>query len=324
MTCLDRSARTLIQRALEFLRRRDMEGAGALEAEYARVDGISTMARNFPSLMPGLSDERAVSSPSRLVKVLCTIDTGMSSLHMPVRAVMGGAVLTGKVQLFLSLHQKLRALPADSVPSDLLEAADKEMSQSIHMMLLAGLLWDLVRNRENRAEIRERAATELVRLWEDPDQLHVADFFPVLEAVWQARNRVKVTYGSLMGVTEFFQLVREECPALFISFFTRDDISPEESAAFQEFLFGIPHEELNRLRKAMDEKGIRSIDRKFAEDTLKLSNSEKYEEGAPQALYASHRRRQRAAELRRLTGFPGPRNTAEAYLILHLLEARFK
>jgi len=219
MECMDRSEENLLQRGIEFLRQYDRESAEALDAECKRVVGIAKMARNFPSLLSNSTYAVGADAPSRLVKMLCSIESGMSSLNMPVRAVMGSAFLTGKVHLFNSLLQKLNA-HADTVSQDLLQKAKDEVSRTTYTMLLATLLWDLIRNKANRDEIRTRAATELVRLWETPDKLKIADFFPVLEAVWRARNRVKVNYGSLVGVTEFFQLVREDCPPLFISFFT--------------------------------------------------------------------------------------------------------
>ncbi len=318
MESMVRSAQQLVDKAISCLARHDAEAARTMRAEFERLADIARMAKNFPPLLNGKDEGANGFSADRLVHVLCSIDTGMSSLNMPVRAVMGSAFLTGKVQLFNALHEHLERYP-NSDHEELSRAVKAQLSKSIYTMLLASLLWDVVRNQANPVAIRERSATELVRLWESPERLSVADFFPVLEAVWNARNRVEVKYGALMGVTEFFQLIREACPVLFLSYFTREDIPDEERDAFEEFLFGIPGEELDRLRKVMLEKGVNVIDQKFASSTLKLPSGRAPASGTPQALYASHRRRQRAAELRRLTGFPGPKNTAEGYLLLHLL-----
>lgn len=40
----------------------------------------------------------------------------------------------------------------------------------------------------------------------------------------------------------------------------------------------------------------------------------------PEALYRSYRRRRLAAEFRHMSHAPGPRWTAEAYIMLHVLE----
>ncbi len=319
MDAMVRTAQRLVEQAIACLERHDPEAAKSLKAEFDRLASIAQMAKNFPPLLNGKNGGKDAFSADRLVKVLCSIDSGMSSLNMPVRAVMGSAFLTGKVQLFNALHENLLKY-AHTDHDDLARQVERQLEKSIYTMLLASLLWDVVRNHDNAMHVRERAATELVRLWESPERLTVGDFFPVLEAVWTARNRVEVKYGALMGVSEFFQLVRQSCPLLFLSYFTRENLPAEEREAFREFLFGIPSEELARLKKAMVDTGVNAVDSKFASSTLQVNRASAGMAGSPQALYAAHRRRQRAAELRRLTGFPGPKNTAEGYLLLHFLE----
>lgn len=317
MDCLDEPERAVIGAALDFLRARDPDAARALEGDLQRLIGMAGVARGFPSML-GLGQPRPGGKGQRsLVATLCQVDSGMSSFSLPMRAVLGDAFLVAKAQLFQAFRDQL-SLHRAYAPPGLVESTDREVAQTIHTMLLAELLWDLVRNRAMLLDVRQRVAMELVRLWESPDKLEVDDFFPVLEAVWRARNRVSVVYGTMVGVSELFQLVRGECPPQFVSFFTREEVSREEEEAFQEFLFGLPQEELRRLHDAMVEKGLEVIDRKFAEETLQGAHVS--QEKTPEALYASYRRRQSACQLRRLTGSPGPQNTAETYMILHLLE----
>jgi len=317
MECMDTLEARFITNALEFISKRTPETSKALEAQLARATSVAKMAASFPSLLDSPAGAVAGDSPHSLVQILCQVEPGMSSLNLPIKAVMGDAFLTAKIQVFQAFRKAL--LKQTDAPERLLEAANREVAQSLQTRLLAELLWDLVRDQEIPLDQRQVAAKELVRLWESPDTLEVDDFFPVIEAAWKARNRIKVTYGSLVGVTEFYQLIREHCPPMFVSYFTRNDVSEDENMAFQEFLFGLSHEDLSRLRKAMAEQGLNVIDRKFAQDTLKLS--ERAATGqSPEALYISYRKRQKATQLRRLTGLPGPRYTAEAYLILHLLE----
>lgn len=316
MGCMDEKEDAFLSRTLSFLRDHEPDAVPILEGHLSRVEGMAVMAHSFPSLLgkgqlSGRDDEYS------LVDTLCQVDSGMSSFSLPIRAVMGDAFLTAKIQLFQTFRTAL-SRHGDRAPLDLLADAEREVSQGVYTMLLAAILWDLVRNKGLRFETRQRAATELVRLWESPDALEVDDFFPVLEAAWRARNRIHVVYGSLIGTTEFFQLIREDCPNQFVSFFTRQDVSASENAAFREFLFGLPQEELERLQEAMRRSGMEAIDEQFAEDILKPGAA--LQAKTAEALYASYRRRQRAAQLRRLVGIPGPRETAEAYLILHLLE----
>jgi hypothetical protein len=228
---------------------------------------------------------------------------------------MGDAFLKAKAQFLFALRDALRLHEAEA-PVSLLADAGHEVAQTVYTLLLAELFWDLVRDQTISLATRQRAATQLVTLWESPDKLEVDDFFPVLEAVWDARNRIQVVYGTLAGTSELFQLVRQDCPESFVSFFRRDDVSDDELAAFQEFLFGLPKEELQRLEEAMVNRGLHVINREFAEDTLLHALHDR----TPEALFASYRRRQSASKHRRLLGAPGPQHTAESYLILHTLE----
>ena len=83
------------------------------------------------------------------------------------------------------------------------------------------------------------------------------------------------------------------------------------------FLFGLPQAELDRLRQAMAREALHVIDRRTAKDILKHDHPDP---DTPEGLYASYRRRQRACQLRRLGGTSGPKQTAEGYLLLYLLE----
>lgn len=311
MTCMDDEERDLITKALSFLGERDPDTQTRLQEELGRVDSMATMANSFPSLL-----ESGQAHRDRLVDSLCQVDSGMSAFSLPIRAVMGDAFLTAKIQLLMNLRKALQE-SGDEVPPALTAAANHEVAQSIYTMLLSTLLWDVVRHRELPEETRFKAALELVYMWEKPTSLEIDDFFPMLEAAWQARNKITVIYGTLVGASEFFQLIRANCPERFTEYFTRDDIPPEEYEAFQEFLFGLPQEELTRLKQAMKEKGVNAISSGAAKGIVKNMNTQ--DEHTPEALFASYRRRIRAAKLRRLIGAPGPRQTAEGYMMLQLL-----
>ncbi len=314
MKHMDPLERDMIDRALAFLREREPDVAAGLEGDLARVEHIASVAHSFPSMLAEESVPKRGKQKS-LVTTLCQIDSGMSSFSLPMRAVMGDAFLKAKAQLLQAFRDALHK-HADAAPEGMIQAAEREAAQTVYTMLLAELLWDLLRNQTVALEIRQRAARQLVTLWESPDTLEIDDFFPVLEAVWRARSRINVLYGTLAGVSELFQLLREECPADFVSHFTRTDVSDDEQASFREFLFGLPNEELARLEQAMADKGLQVIDREFAEDTLAHAMGDR----TPEALYASYRRRQSASKLRRMVGAPGPQRTAESYLILRLFE----
>jgi hypothetical protein len=319
MNRLDADELSMLDQAGLLFRRIDPAVADMLAAQRTRLDEIIGVANALPSMLSEFTTGDDTQRAQALVEALCRADAELGALNMPMRAVMSEAFMIARTQLFRVLRLSLQQY-ASRVPPALLEKATLSVAQSIYAILLAEVLWDVVRSPEIRDVVRRRAVVELVVVWEGIDPLKVQDFFPVLQAAWQARNRVHVLYGSLLGVTELFQLLREQCPPTFIHFFTREDVSAHERAAFQEFLFGLSHEDLVHLQEAMIQRGMKVIDPEFARATLGWSTPTTFDEGAPETSYFSFRRRQRAASARRLIHAPGPFHTAEAYVLMYLLE----
>jgi hypothetical protein len=82
------------------------------------------------------------------------------------------------------------------------------------------------------------------------------------------------------------------------------------------------HEELGTLRKAMQENNVKTVNTKWAAGVLgrNFEELEHSQQVDPMALYRSYQRRQLATDFRLLAGAPGPRRTAEAYLMVYLLD----
>jgi hypothetical protein len=128
-----------------------------------------------------------------------------------------------------------------------------------------------------------------------------------------------VQFGALVGAGEYMRLVGSDCPEEFLDFFVRDEAGDDEVQAFEEFLFNVPFEELTRLRSAAREQG-NVIDRAAAEEILGRSLAEAAAIDDPETIYRSYARRRTAAEFRRWVAAPGPRRTAEAYIMTQVLD----
>jgi hypothetical protein len=81
-------------------------------------------------------------------------------------------------------------------------------------------------------------------------------------------------------------------------------------------------EELGTLRAAMRDAGLTAVSPAWAAQIVgrQLDELEHSREIDPMALYRSYNRRQLAADYRLVSGQPGPRRTAEGYLMVHLLD----
>ena len=126
----------------------------------------------------------------------------------------------------------------------------------------------------------------------------------------------------MLGTSEVFQLFREACDQRFLDYFGGDDVGHEPLIAFEEFLFGLSHEEISRLRQHMTDKGQNLMTLDGARELLGRTRLSwmPINEGA-QALYTSYKRRRVKAHYRALTGAEGPKRTAEEYVMMALLHA---
>ena len=198
----------------------------------------------------------------------------------------------------------------------------EEVAQSIYTLLAEELFLALLRKPDVTRRTKQRAADQLITIWDDA-ALEIDDFAPLLESAWHARNRINSAYGTLLGATETFRLVTEDCSAEVLDFFGRDGMSADESAAFEEFLFNMTSEELDDAAPR-DAAAARRAPRAPRGPPRSLGRQiedlEHWHEIDPMALYRSYQRRQLAADFRLMSGAPGPRRTAEGYLMVYLLD----
>ena len=173
----------------------------------------------------------------------------------------------------------------------------------------------------DRADTKRKAAQQLVAIWEHAE-IEIDDFCPLLESTWHARNRVNADLGSLLGTSEYVRLVCEDCSEDFLGFFARDEVSLQQKQAFEEFLFDMTFEEVATLRAAMRDQNVDTISVEWAERILRrpIERETVADRIDPIALYRSYFRRQLAADFRIVAGRPGPRRTAEAYMMIYLLD----
>ena len=184
--------------------------------------------------------------------------------------------------------------------------------------LFVTLVTDPARDRALKA----RAARLLFRIWDERLLSEVDDVAPLLEAAWQARNRVRPVLGTMLGTHEIFRLFQEARDDRFLDYYTGGEAVPDdEMAAFEEFLFGLSHEHIAALRGhlTVHHQSVVSTD-----DALRIlgagHDTWSPEITGPQAIYTNYRRRRRDATVRALTGARGPKKTAEEYVLAASLQ----
>ncbi len=315
---LDRNEQSLIERTLAWLRPRRPHDSALLWNHVKRVAMLGEVLDQVPSLsVPadatfGELDGHEAGLADRLAHA----DPMDRDLPLPEKAHLARAFLLGKIDLLRDLQGALA--PAAGGDATLHAELHAEFAQSVYTLIAIEILLGLLTDPELPEGQRRRAARQLILIWDRAAQVEIDDFCPLLESAWKARSRIGVYFGALVGAGEYMRLVASDCPAEFLDFFVRDDAGDDEVQAFEEFLFNVPFEDLARLRAASRERA-QPIDRPAAEAILGRSLDEVAAIDDPDAIFRSYSRRRTASEFRRWTAAPGPRRTAEAYIMAKLL-----
>lgn len=260
---------------------------------------------------------RAFSVESLLQK-LCAVEEYDLDLHIPTKAIVGQAFLVAKINTLKALGYMLKGA---SLPEDLSLRVEHEVAQSIYTKLAEELFIAIVTDRDEMRAVKMNAARFLYRIWEERLLIEIDDFAPLLESAWVARSKLLPVMGTMLGTHEVFRLFREARDQRFLDYFGEDDAPPEQILAFEEFLFGLSHEEIMRIRTSMSSEGKRVITRAEAMAVLGRAEPAKEDETGAIALYTSYKKRRVNALHRTLSGEPGPKKTAEEYVMLAFLRS---
>lgn len=320
---LDRHESELVEAALAMVTARSPADATILHGLIAELKATSELLdRQRPLRRPtALGGEPR--DEQTLIDHLCTIDGLSGDLTLPLKATLSRTYLITKINFLRGFVKATNACADSADGARMCHELREELAQSIYTLLAEELFLALLRKPDVTRRTKQRAADQLITVWDDA-MLEIDDFAPLLESAWHARNRINSAYGTLLGATETFRLVTEDCSPDVLEFFGRDGMSADESAAFEEFLFNMTSEELATLRRAMQQQHVSAASPAWAAEILgrqieELEHGPQHEID-PMALYRSYQRRQLAADFRLMSNAPGPRRTAEAYLMVYLLD----
>ncbi len=318
---LDRREAVLVQEALGVVGSRSPHDAEILQGLINELKATAALLERQRPLRAPTSLGGEARTEETLIEHLCSLDGLSGDLALPLKATLSRTYLLTKIN-FLRGFVKATSVLLDApgcvrMNHDLRE----ELAQSIYTLLAEELFLALLRKPDVSRRTKQRAADQLITVWDDAE-IEIDDFAPLLESAWHARNRINSAYGTLLGATETFRLVTEDCSVEVLEFFGRDGMSADESAAFEEFLFNMTSEELATLRREMQKQHLNAASPKWAAGVLdrQIEDLEHSREIDPMALYRSFQRRQLAADFRGMSNAPGPRRTAEGYLMVYLLD----
>jgi hypothetical protein len=307
-----------VKEALGLVGAANADEEALLRAVLGRLERTAGIVRDTPSMAAAWRERGGRNfSGESLVELLCRVPDYDLDLHIPTKAVLGQSYLIAKINFLKALSYALDALEA---PVALAAGLSLDLGKAIYSKLAEELFVSIVTDDEAPDGVKQGAAHYLARIWDERLVIAVDEFAPLLESVWKARSKLLPVLGTMLGTSEVFQLFREACDLRFLDYFGRDEVASEQLLAFEEFLFGLSHEEISRLREHMQDESQSVLTLDEARQLLgrtKLSWMPT-NEGA-QALYTSYKKRRVKAHYRMLTLAAGPKRTAEEYVMIALL-----
>lgn len=282
----------------------------------SRLDHIGEALDRYPSIFGEQSLGARRRGLDSLVDALVQSNLANLEMFLPTRALIGRNLVLGEV----NLYRLLRIVCTDALPPDLATEmhtrVDCLLCVCLYTRLGEEVLIHIASDRTVQREFRERAVLALVHIWQRA-AYRINDFFPVLQATWEARRKVPVTLGTLLGASEMFRLLQAGCDERFVDYLVSDG-SDEHAAALREFLFGATTEQLARIeaRRVENDGTISTADCADIRRPPTLG-------GDPAlAMFEFFLSRHLQAAARRQAAIPGPRRTAEEYVLLRYLQER--
>lgn len=309
---LDERERALVLAALDVARAGSAEQGEILSANLSRLARAADLIRRSPADPRSWETSISGVADGSLLEQLCRVPSWDLDLHIPTKAVLGQAYLVAKINFFKAVAYALERVDG---PADLLDRAHAEIAQSIYSKFAEELFLTIVTDPTTSPLVKRSAARLLFRIWDERLEVEIDDFAPLLEAIWEARARVRPVFGTMRGTHEFFSLLKEARDHRFLDYFTEHDVPAEELQAFEEFVFGVPYEDIARLRDYLAAERHDCVSAEQARGVLGRRPESWAPAGGPQALYTSYKKRRLKATYRALTGAPGPKKTAEEYVM---------
>ncbi len=291
----------------------------ALDSGLQGLGTIALALETYPSLRHRHVLGRKERSLETLLRSLVESGEHATEWGLPTKAVLARTYGIAKVHFFTSLRYVLDARE-DPEAGALRQRLTAALDEAVYTRLAEELYASFIGSKTMSREVKVLAAEHLIDLWEGRTRVATSRFCPLLRSAWAARLRAPRVFGTLRGTQEIVQLLFEDCDQEFIDFFVRHEHGSEPRQAFEEFLFDLPFESLERVRRRMREEGLAVVGPREVEMYLGFGEGRlRPLVAGTKSLYTSFRSRRVKAQYRASMGAPGPKRTAEAYVLEALL-----
>lgn len=303
--------KTLIDELMTLVKEVTPDKVEILETRLSDLSHLSESISRFPSLLERRVFTDSVGTPESLIDSLIrNPDPGDPIFQLPSKATLGKGFLISKTHTLASLTKLSVQVNA---PIELTQKLNNLTVESMSSLLVEDVYLSLIRDDMLRIEYRREWAQSLLLLWEHWTDETAAYVAPVLQKLWNARRQLAPAFGTMMGTSELF-LISVQMDEDWMAFIKQKLGDASFSQAMEEFLFGISHEQITKLKLILKEKGIPAIGRdevsSFLHQRLIADKEMDYRD-----FYSLYTVRRDNARARKSLGLQGPHNTIEDYFV---------
>lgn len=317
----DPAERALVDDSLRIVARGAAELREYSTALLDRLARLAELIRASPPIgRPAVAGSRPELAPDALIASLCSQPEFALELNVPTKVAVGRSYLIAKINFLKALAYAVEEVAGSPEVQERLRV---EVGQAIYSKLAEDLLVAILTDASTEPAVLAAASRVLLQVWDDPLLAEVDDYAPFLEGAWRARATVKPVLGTMLGTQEMYQLLAATSDYRLCDHFESDSATQEEMESFEEFLFGLSYEDIQRLRADLALHHHAAISLADGRRVLGLSPlapaADEDTAAGAQAMYISYKRRRLNASHRAMTGSPGPRKTAEEYVMIAVL-----
>jgi hypothetical protein len=178
---LDAAETSLVDRALEWLRATAPHDSALLWGQLKRVVALGAALDQSPSLSVPSDFAGVHRDEAWFANNLSRQDPLVGELVLPEKAVLARAFLATKLTLLRTFLSAL-APGASGAQPQLWQQFRNELAQSLYTAIATEILSDLLWDAGIGPATRQRAARQLILIWDRAIELEIDDFCPLLES----------------------------------------------------------------------------------------------------------------------------------------------
>lgn len=295
--------------------------AATIRRNVALISELSELLSRYPSVFDTQSLGKRQRNLDSLIDMLSRANLSNFEVFLPTRALLGRTLIMAEMNFYRFLRYVATEALGEDVAAPYLKRTDLHLCHCIYTRLAGDLLTSISSDPSIALEIRKRAVLSLLHVREQI-AVRIANFMPLLQATWDARRNVVVAGGTLMGTAEMFQLLERGCDARFVDLLVRPDHTANEAAAFREFLFAVSTEQLEELEQKQVATNMQSASMEGLSHMPAPPSLDETSGDPTLAMFEFFLSRHLAAAARRQGNLPGPKRTAEEYVMIQFLRSQ--